>query len=152
MQFLTGKKGTSFLYLLLTNGNLVTYLVACVASVSNRVTTRKSEQEQKKKHSPPPPPSFHFFALVPTFELARKRLLRRLNCCKCTVLNPLAPKSVQHQFSPNNISRSTRVRLWELLNWLPKGECLYLKTNSLNYSERKCMEISLENLCVDLGA
>ena len=49
------------------------YLLACVASVSNRVTARKLEREQKKKkveflHSPPPPPSFLlFFALVPTF-------------------------------------------------------------------------------------
>ena len=46
--------------------------VACVASVSNRVTARKLEQEQKR-------PLF-FFCSRPNFldELARKRLLRRL--------------------------------------------------------------------------
>ena len=60
--------------------------LACVASVSNRVTARKLEREQKKKkggrflHSPPPPPSFLVFCSRPNFleELARKRLLRRL--------------------------------------------------------------------------
>ena len=66
------------------------YLLACVASVSNRVTARKLEREQKKKkkveflHSPPPPPSFLlFFCSRPNFldELARKRLLRRLVSC-----------------------------------------------------------------------
>ena len=69
--------------------------VACVASVSNRVTTGKLEQEQKKKGgrgrgrgegeevpsfpSPSPVLSF-FFCSRPNFldELARKRLLRRL--------------------------------------------------------------------------
>ena len=50
--------------------------------------------------------------------------------------NPLGPKGDQHQFSPNNIS-----------NWLPKGEHFDLKPNS----QKKCMEISLENLYVDLG-
>ena len=67
------------------------YLLACVTSVSNRVTARKLEREQKttkKKveflHSPPPPPSFLlFFCSRPNFldELARKRLLRRLVSC-----------------------------------------------------------------------
>ena len=65
------------------------YLLACVASVSNRVTARKLEREQNKKkieflHSPPPPPSFLlFFCCRPNFldELARKRLLRRLVIC-----------------------------------------------------------------------
>ena len=65
-------------------------LVACLASVSNRVMARKLEREQKTKRwkgegegrrgtLPLPCPSF-FSALVPTFldELARKRLLRRL--------------------------------------------------------------------------
>ena len=69
-----------------------------------------------------------------------------------TSINPLGSKSDQHQFSPNNINTSSSKRLWEWLNWLPKGECFDLKPNSLNYYEKKCMEISLENLHVDLGA
>ena len=32
------------------------------------------------------------------------------------------------------------------------GECFDLKLSSLNYSKKKCVEISLENLFVDLGA
>ena len=35
---------------------------------------------------------------------------------------------------------------------MTKGERFDLKANSLNYSEKKCMEISSENLHVDLGA
>ena len=45
--------------------------LACVASVSNRVITRKLERRQKKVEgvrSPPPPPSYIFFcSLVPAF-------------------------------------------------------------------------------------
>ena len=83
-------------------------LLACVASVSNRVTARKLEREQKKKkvegggggekrkpsflHSPPAPPSFLFFCSRPNFldELARTRLLRRLTICKSIFLSPLS--------------------------------------------------------------
>ena len=35
---------------------------------------------------------------------------------------------------------------------ITKGELFDLKPNSLNYAKKKCMEISLENLFVDLGA
>ena len=31
-------------------------------------------------------------------------------------INPLGPKSVQHQFSPNNISRSTRIKVMRITN------------------------------------
>jgi len=50
--------------------------------------------------------------------------------------NPLGPKSDQHQFSPNNISRSSRVKVMRIAKLITK----------------KCMEISLENLYVDIGA
>ena len=55
-------------------------ILACVASVSNRVTARKLEREQKKKASPSTVLSF-FFCSRSNFldELARKRLLRRLS-------------------------------------------------------------------------
>ena len=68
-------------------------VVACVASVSNRVIARKLEREQKKKMegggekrkppsfpSPSPSPVIPFFCSRLNFldELARKRLLRRL--------------------------------------------------------------------------
>ena len=71
---------------------------------------------------------------------------------KGALVNLLGRKSDQHQFSPNNISRSTRVKVMRITKLLPKGECFDLKPNSLNCSLRKCMEISLENLFVDRGA
>ena len=52
-------------------GDGLDLMLACVASVSNRVSF------------PSPSPVIHFFALVPAFytNLARKRLLRRLIWC-----------------------------------------------------------------------
>ena len=43
------------------------------------------------------------------------------------------------------------IRLWELIKWSPKRKCFDLLSNSLN-TFRKCIEISLENLHVDIGA
>ena len=43
------------------------------------------------------------------------------------------------------------IRLWELIKWSPKRKCFDLLSNSLN-TFRKCIEISLENLYVDIGA
>ena len=49
--------------------------------------------------------------------------------------NPLGPKSDQHQFSPNNISRSSSVKVMRIAKLITKGgECFDLKPNSLNYS------------------
>ena len=68
---------------------LVTFSVACVASVSNRVIARKLERKQKKKVegggggekrfllSPPPPPPSLFFLLLP--QLSRRT--SRGNAC-----------------------------------------------------------------------
>ena len=106
------------------------FRLACVATVSNRVTARKLER-QRKKHkvevggrgekrkffkivefagkrfllSPPPPPSFlYFFAVVPTFlgELARKRLLRRLSSA---VSIPVSKGGAVSSFCVRNLSR-----------------------------------------------
>ena len=40
-------------------------------------------------------------------------------------INPLGPKSVQHQFSPNNISRSTRVKVMRINKLMTKGRILW---------------------------
>ena len=40
------------------------------------------------------------------------------------LFNPLGPKSVQHQFSPNNISRSTRVKVMRITKLMTKGRIL----------------------------
>ena len=69
--------------------------------------------------------------------------------------NPLHPNSDQNQFSPNNIhtlSRDTVMRINQMITNLTENQCFDLFLNSLNLSRRKCMNISLENLCVDIGA
>ena len=38
--------------------------------------------------------------------------------------NPLGPKSDQHQFSPNNISRSSRVKVMRITKLITKGRML----------------------------
>ena len=43
-------------------------------------------------------------------------------------------------------------RWWELRKWSLKEICLDLLTNSLKQFFKKCMETSLENLYVDIGA
>ena len=40
-------------------------------------------------------------------------------------LNPLGPKSDQHQFSPNNISRSSRVKVMRITKLITKGRRLW---------------------------
>ena len=40
-------------------------------------------------------------------------------------VNPLGPKSDQHQFSPNNISRSSRVKVMRITNLIIKGRILW---------------------------
>ena len=54
--------------------------------------------------------------------------------------NPLSPNSDQHQFSPNNIHRLSSATSMIFYQFLP--------TNSV----RKSIEISLEDLFVDIGA
>ena len=41
------------------------------------------------------------------------------------ILNPLGPKSDQHQFSPNNISRSSRVKVMRITKFITKGRMLW---------------------------
>ena len=48
-------------------------------------------------------------------------------------INPLSRESDQQQFSPNNIYTWSRERLWESMKWSPKGRCLDLLSNSLNW-------------------
>ena len=50
-------------------------------------------------------------------------LKRSLNTVD-NVLNPLGPKSDQHQFSPNNISRSSRVKVMRITKFITKGRML----------------------------
>ena len=45
-----------------------------------------------------------------------------------TSLNPLGPKSDQHQFSPNNISRSSRVKVMRITKLMTKGKILGSET------------------------
>ena len=69
-----------------------------------------------------------------------------------SLFNPLSPNSDQQQFSPNNIHRLSRAKSMRINKMITKKKSLifyqFLSTNSV----RKCMEISLENLFVDIGA
>ena len=40
------------------------------------------------------------------------------------LINPLGPKSDQHQFSPNSISRSSRVKVMRITKLIAKGRML----------------------------
>ena len=67
------------------------------------------------------------------------------------LFNPISPNSDQHHFSPNDIHRLLRAKSMRINKMILKRKSLIfyqiLSTNSL----RKCMEISLENLYVDIG-
>ena len=68
-------------------------------------------------------------------------------------INPLSPKSDKRQFSLNNINTQSRnkvVRINEKNHKRENALIFYqiLSTNSL----RKCIETSLENFYVDIGA
>ena len=61
---------------------------------------------------------------------------------------PLSLNSDQHQFSPNNINTSLTEKIMKINKMITEGNlCQILSTNSL----RKCMQISQENLCMDIG-
>ena len=40
------------------------------------------------------------------------------------LVNPLGPKSDQHQFSPNNISRSSKIKVMGITKLMTKGRML----------------------------
>ena len=58
-------------------------------------------------------------------------MLIRLSYCLWSVIaalnffNPLGPKSDQRQFSPNNISRSSRVKVMRITKLITKGRTLW---------------------------
>ena len=67
-------------------------------------------------------------------------------------MNPLSPNSDQHQFSPNNIHMLSREMVMRIYQMITEEKMHDLLLNSLNFSLRKRMNISLENLYVDIGA
>ena len=46
--------------------------------------------------------------------------------------NPLSPKNDQNQFSPFNINKQPRKRLWELLKWPQERDCFHWSLNRLS--------------------
>ena len=58
------------------------------------------------------------------FSLSHAREMLITSFLNINVFNPLGPKSVQHQFSPNNISRSTRVKVMRITKLMTKGRIL----------------------------
>lgn len=58
-------------------------------------------------------------------------------------INFLRTKSIHYQ----------EIRLWEMIKWSPQRIHFYLLPKILSTnSVRKCLEVSLENSCVDIGA
>ena len=49
---------------------------------------------------------------------------QEFRCCFADGLNPLGLKSDHHQFSPNNISRSSRVKVMRITKLITKGRTL----------------------------
>ena len=68
---------------------------------------------------------------------------------KAMHVSSLGPKSDQHQFSPNNISKSSRVKVMRIGKMITKGKMLW---SFIKFYQSKCMEISFENLSVDIGS
>ena len=46
--------------------------------------------------------------------------------------NPSSPKNDQNQFSPFNINKQPRKRLWELLKWPQERDCFHWSLNRLS--------------------
>ena len=58
------------------------------------------------------------------FSLSHAREMLITSFLNINAFKPLGPKSVQHQFSPNNISRSTRVKVMRITKLMTKGKTL----------------------------
>ena len=68
------------------------------------------------------------------------------------MLKPLNPMIDQHQFSPNNISRSSRVQVMRNTNLITKERnALLIYQVPSTHSSRQCMDTSVENLYLDNG-
>ena len=57
-----------------------------------------------------------------------------LDADEAPVFNPLGPKSDQYQFSPNDIVRSSRVKVMRITKLIINGKMFDIKPNSLNCS------------------
>ena len=61
-------------------------------------------------------------------------------------------QSDQYQFSPNNIHTSSKGKFMRINKMIIKWKCVDLLSDSLNVFFKKCLEISVENLRVDIAA
>ena len=67
-------------------------------------------------------------------------------------LKGLSPNSAQNHFSPNDIHIDYHEQsLWELTKWSQREKYLIFYQILSTNSSKICMEISLENLYVDIG-
>ena len=84
-----------------------------------------------------------------------QNILKPLGRTNTQDLNPLAPKRDQHQFSPNNIGRWTRVKVMRITKLITKGWTLWSWTKfSQLFLKRICMWImglkGLKELCHEI--
>ena len=68
-------------------------------------------------------------------------------------INPLSPNSDQHEFSPKDIHTLSREMVLRINKTITKEKMPLSFTNSLYFNSLwKCIESSLENLYVGIGA
>ena len=71
----------------------------------------------------------------------------------CLLINPLGPKSDQHQFSPNNISRSSTVKVMRITQLITKERTLWSFTKfSQLFLKEMYGDQSGEFVCGSLGS
>ena len=88
---------------------------------------------------------------VGTFGLSFWKFGRQRNI-PVVMLKPLNPMIDQHQFSPNNISRSSRVQVIRNTNLITKERnALVIYQVPSTHSSRQCKDTSVENLYLDNG-
>ena len=85
----------------------------------------------------------------------RMRFVPFVSCCHglwCKKLKTVGPRNDQYQFSPNSINAFSREKVMRINKMITRGKMLSFKNILLTYSFWKCMEISMENLYVDIVA
>ena len=88
-----------------------------------------------------------------TLQLGSKNNINETSISLVNHINPLSPNGDQHQFSPNVIHTMSRDKVMRIDKMITKVEIALIFYKILStHSLKRCMEVSLENLYVDIGA
>ena len=99
-----------------------------------------------------PTKNIGYFTLTATFQQKKDHNKNIVKSERQHIFKPFSPNSDQHEFSPNNIHMLSREMVMRINQMITKEKmlCSFIKLPQLISSE--CMNISLENLHVDIGA